>query len=128
MIRVMEDNDCPGLAAMLKAEGLGEQDMDFKKAATWVMDEDGPKGFFSVRMEHYMPYLVHFVIKQGERSPARFFRMLRGFKNVVRSFGYKKAIVNTMKHDDYTSSIASKRFRATPYGDDEHLKYYLVEV
>lgn len=128
MVRCCEDKDMAELISMLKAEGLKDDEMDLNKTATFVVDEDGVKGFFSIRMEQNMPYLVHLCVKRESRTPAMLWKLSRYFKNVVRSFGYQKAIINTPKGDNYLSRLVSRYFHVRPYAADNAVQFYLVEV
>jgi hypothetical protein len=118
----------PELVEMLRAEGLDDKDMDFHRSATWVVDEDGVKGFFSLRMEHNMPYLVHFCVKRADRCHALARRLVMAFKNVVKSLGYGKAIINTPTENDFLNRLVSRYFKARPYSTDGVVKFYLAEV
>ena len=103
-------------------------DIDVNRCSTWILDEVGIRGFFSLRMEHNLPYLVHLCVERASRSPQLLWRMARYFKNVIHAFGYNKAIINTPKGDNYLSRLVSRYFKVRPYADDGVVQFYLVEV
>lgn len=116
------------IIGMMEDEGYDIKDMDIKRSATWVVEENTVKGFFSFRLEHNLPYLVHLCVKKESRSPAFLWKMARYFKEIVRGYGYNKALMNTPKDDIYLSRLVSRYFKTRPYGEDEKVKFYLVEV
>lgn len=128
MIREIKKSDLPDLREMMQVEGFGEDEMGFINNATWVLDEGGPIGFYSIRMEHGIPYLVNFCISRSARCHSKAVRLARAFKNTIRSFGFYKAIFGIRKDNDYLKQIASRYFRAVPYSADDELQFYLMEV
>lgn len=128
MLRLCLQDDYKDLAEMLSVEGIKENEMAFKDCATWVVDENGVKGFFSMRMEENLPYLVHLCVKRQDRSPTILWRMARYFRNVIRSLGYKKALINTPKGENNLSRLVSRYFHVRPYAADSVVQFYLVEV
>jgi hypothetical protein len=128
LLRAINEADTQDLSDMLKAEGLKDEEIDLGRSATWVMDEGGIRGFFSIRMEHNIPYLVHFCVKQGERCHELARRLVRYFKSVVRSLGFQKAIVNVKHENTYLQKLVSVYFKTAPYAQDNEVTFYLVEV
>lgn len=128
MIREIKTDDLPELREMMAIEGFPEEDTSFYENATWVMDSDGPKGFYSLRMESGLPYMVHFCIKRGWRCHESARKLIRAFKNTVTSFGFNKAIIGIPRDNTYLKRLASCYFNAEPYSANEEDEFYLVEV
>lgn len=122
----MKDEDA--ISGMMKDEGYAIKDMDIKRSATWVIDENKVKGFFSFRLEHDLPYLVHLCVKKEYRSPSFIWKMAMYFKEIVKLYGYNKALMNTPKGDNYLSQLVSRYFKVRPYAANNEVQFYLVEV
>lgn len=128
MLHLYDPGDAMYIQDMLNIECVTPNDMDFRNCATFTYIDDVPIGFFSFRMEHNLPYLVHLCVKRENRSPKVLWRMARYLKNVIRAFGYTKAIINTPKGENYLSRLVSRYFKVRPYADDGVVQFYLVEV
>lgn len=128
MLRIADQKDFIFLHDLLREHSMRDDDMAFNNCATWIIDENKIKGFLSLRMEHAIPYLVHLCIKYEERTPELFWRLATYFKNIVKSLGYNKAIINTPKDNLYLIRLVSRYFNVRPYAEDNQLKFYLVEV
>jgi hypothetical protein len=106
-------------------EGYTEDDM-----AIWdgwnIETEDG---FFTLKMAHNIPYMIHFYINRDRRGGPAYLRLIRTMKNVVRGLGFNKLILNVPKENDFVRRVASKTFRVEkPYDANEETEFYLVEV
>jgi hypothetical protein len=109
----------------LALEGYTEEDM-----AIWdgwnVATEDG---FFTLKMEHDLPYMVHFCVKRDRRGGPAYLRLLRTMKNVVRGLGFPKMILNIPRDNDFVRRVASNSFGVEkPYDANVETEFYLVEV
>lgn len=109
----------------LSLEGYTEEDM-----AIWdgwnVKTEDG---FFTLKLIHDLPYMIHFWIKREKRGGQAYLRLIRVMKNVVKSLGFHKMILNIPRDNDFVRRVASRTFRVeAPYDANEETEFYLVEV
>lgn len=109
----------------LSVEGYTEDEMEIWDG--WNIET--PDGFFTLRMIHDLPYMVHFLVNRGKRGGPAYFRLLRTMKNVVRGLGFKKLILNIPKGNEFVRRVASASSRVErPYDANEETQFYLVEV
>jgi hypothetical protein len=127
MIRAYQPSDETAIAAMLESEGIDREDMAFQKCPTWVMDEAGAKGFFTVRVEHGLPYLVHFCIARPSRVPSKARELITAFKKIIGRVS-KKCLMNVPSDSQYLERLVSRYFRCDPYAEKDNCKFFLVEV
>lgn len=121
--------DHAALAAMLEAEGLRPEEMDFLARETWVLEENNEiKGFFAVRPEYGFPYLIHFCVARGHREHSRARRLVRAFKDLVRRKRSKYCLINIPSENGYLERLVTLYFRCKPYADKDGQKYFLTEV
>jgi hypothetical protein len=102
--------------------------MAFESSETWVHDEDGIKGFLSLREEHGVPYLVHFCVSRESRKHSLARHIVGFFKRLLRSRGECKAIVNAREQDLRLNSLISAYFKAQPYARYDGHNFYLIGV
>lgn len=128
MIRLVDKKDFGEIRDMLAVEGYTDDEMDFINCLTVVDDDNGVRGFYSVRMEKGLPYLVHFCTKRGRRAYALAVGLVRAFKRTVKSFGFGRAVIGVPTGNEYLKRLASRYFRTVPYSADAETEYFYVEV
>lgn len=123
-VRSRQATDDQALADMLSARGLGVTDMVFADRPTWVLEEEGRlAGFFTIRPEHGMPYVVHFA---GE--PGTGWKLARELKQVLRELGAQKALMNVRSDDKKLATAVQRVMGGKPYGARDGHTFFLVEV
>jgi hypothetical protein len=111
------------LKEILESEGIPEEDQGLNECETVETDI----GFFSFRMVYGLPYLVHFWIAPGMRTPSNFYRMAKKYKNLIRSKGFTQTIVNAPENGRIARFIESYT-RTKPYSRQHGQTYYLYGV
>lgn len=111
------------LKEILKKEGIPEEDQGLDDCETVVTDI----GFFSFRMVYGLPYLVHFWIDDKKRSPANFYKMVKQYKDLLRSKGFKHTIINAPESGTLTQFIEGYT-KHKPYSRQHGQNYYLAGV
>jgi hypothetical protein len=131
-MRLRQRQDDPDLTAMLGAEGLKLEEMAFADHATWVLEREGrAAGFFTIRREHKMPYVLHFCTSRGPNGRRRWgdaLRLARWVPRVLRSMGARKAILNVPADRPCLARAVKKIWGARKYATNDGLDFYLMEV
>jgi hypothetical protein len=116
----------PDLTIILGCEGYDLEDMGFEEHETWVDEKDNKvRGFFTMRIEHGFPYIVHF---WTDRDPSVFRRLAHKIRTLVHERGFQKAIFNVPKHDSYVKEFIEVYLNTKPYGFKNDQFYYLTGV
>lgn len=114
---------------MLTAEGLALEEMAFSEHPTWVMEWQGkPAGFFTIRHSHGRPHLQHFCLDRKFRGHAYFRALAAAFKDVVRRWGFIRAIVDAPTRNEWLVRLIARYFKASPYAEKDGRTFFLVEV
>lgn len=111
------------LKQILKKEGIPEEEQGLDACETVVTD----LGFFSFRMVYGLPYLVHFWVDDKKRSPANFYKMVKQYKDLIRSKGFKHTIINAPESGPITKFIEGYT-KKKPYSRQHGQNYYLAGV
>lgn len=111
------------LKKILKSEGIPEQDQGLEECENVVTD----LGFFSYRMLHGFPYLVHFWVDKSKRSPGNFYKMVKQYKDLIRSKGFTHTIINAPE-SGYITQFVEGYVNRKPYSRQHGQNYYLVGV
>ena len=131
-MRPRQPSDDPALMGMLRAEGLALGEMAFADHPTWVLEREGqPAGFFTIRKEHKMPYVLHFCTSRGPTGRRRWgdaLRLARWVPKVLKSMGARKAILNVPDDRPCLARAVEKVWGAKKYGHSGHLDFYFMEV
>ena len=128
MFRQSLQTDKPELTALLSAEGVDNSEMGFERAETWVYDENGIKGFFSLRKEFKRPYLIHFCVDRRFRTHLVARRLIGFLKNLLRMRGDSEAIINAPADKERLNLLISAYFKARPYAKNDGHNFYLIGV
>ena len=129
MIRPYQRSDDFVIRSILESEGLKQDQMEHDKRETWVMEQDKEiSGFFTIREEHGLPYLLHFCTKREKRCHSVARRLVLEFKRVVRNKGFHRAIINVPCGNEYLKKLVSVYFKTTPYATNDGLEFFLVGV
>lgn len=125
-------SDDTDLTAMLSAEGLALEEMAFADHQTWVLEREGrPAGFFTIRKEHKMPYVLHFCTSRGPTGRRRWgdaLRLARWVPMILKRMGAKQAILNVPDNRPCLARAVEKIWGARRYGHSGNLDFYLMEI
>ena len=131
-MRPRQPTDDPDLTAMLKAEGLKLEEMAFADYPTWVLEREGrPSGFFTIRREHKIPYVLHFCTSigpDGRRRGGDALRLARWVPKVLQMMGARKAILNVPDNRPCLRRAVERIWGAHKYASQQGLDFYLMEV
>jgi len=122
MIRQCLGRDREMIRAMLLKEGLSPSEMAFDASGheTWVMEEDGGvAGFFTLREEHGLPYVVHFC-----GQPGTGWALARELKWVL---GGRRALVNVPVGKGKLLAAARRVLGAEAYGVKDGHVFLVME-
>lgn len=111
------------LKEILKKEGIAEEDQGLEECENVVTDI----GFFSYKMFNGFPYLVHFWIDKKLRSPSNFYKMVKQYKDLIRSKGFKYTIINAPESGHVTKFVEGYG-KVKPYSRQHGQNYYLLGV
>lgn len=126
MIRLYLVDDGKILGEMLLEEGIEPDDMGFAKHETYIYDDGEIKGFYTMRFEHGLPYIIHFCVGKKWRDTRIVRAMIRDFAERFRRYG--TAILNVPEKRDDIQKIVEWFFKAKPYACKEGHLFYKVEV
>lgn len=84
--------------------------------------------FFSWRVEHGMPHVVHFYVKCAARNFQTSSQCARFMVKYFKLRGNKRIMLNTLLRRPYLSKIVEWFFRVKPYTTQDGHNFYLVEV
>lgn len=125
MIRPYHIDDTQTLHNMLSVEGIEDSEMGFDKADTFVYDDNGVKGFYTYKIEHYgFPHLVHFCVERKSRGGSIARALISDFKKRMKGQGYVKSIVHAKSES--IEKLLTKYTRTEPYAESNGLKFYLI--
>lgn len=128
MVRPFKIGDSADLSALLKAEGLSKDQMDFFDNETWVYEDEGIRGFYTFKMEHdIFPHLQHFCVDRNNRGGNVARGLIAHFKDRVKAF--HQAIINSPIDNHFVDKLIRRYFGVTaPYATDAEHKFYLVQI
>jgi predicted amino acid racemase len=112
------------LKEILKQEGIPEEEQGLDECENIVVDG---LGFFSFRMLYGLPYLVHFWVDKNKRSPGNFYKMVKTYKDLLRSRGFKHTIINAPESGTLTQFVEGYT-KKKPYSRQHGQNYYLAGV
>lgn len=127
-IRPAGNSDYPQLGAMLNLEGLKPAEMRIFEHENFVLENGEIIGFFTMRQQHGLPYLMHFIVDQDKRDYVNAHMLIQGFAREVKARGVNLALINTPENDERLSRLVEKFFGAQPYATKDGHNYFLVEV
>ncbi len=113
---------------MLKTEGLEDSDIE-EGGHVWVARNEKSgrvEGFYVWRMEHGLPYLLHFLTVP--RSPYVGRKLIKKFKDEIRLLGFKRIILNVKDGSLYLERLVERYFGVKPYGKNDGHKFYVVTI
>lgn len=87
-----------------------------------------PPLYFAWRMEHDMPYLVHFYITKAARSFKKAIWAIQYTREYFRFLGFSLILMNVRAEDARVRKLVEHHFRVKPYGQADGHQFYLVEV
>lgn len=126
MLRPYTADDGRLLGTMLAMEGYSPEDFGFNAHETWVYDDGEVKGFFTWRLEHNYPYIVHFCVDNSHRGSWVAKNMIDKFMDLVRD--YKEVLINVPLKRTDIQRIVEGYFKTTPYAVKDGYAFYSVEV
>lgn len=109
---------------MLDIEGIEDKDKGINECTNVILDG---VGFFSIRIAHGFPYVVHFCVDRDKRSPANFYRLAKKCKEVIRSLGFRHVIINAPRYH-WVSKFVESYTKRRPYQVDVDQNYYFYGV
>jgi len=129
MIRPLTPPDYPEIERMLKEDFNQENRLQFLKSNyTFVLDDDGVKGFFTYYLFKGCPMLKHFLVFKNFRTPDMKYgrKLIKEFKNIIKNSGFKNFI--TSANEDYVKKFIEYYFKVKSNHSLNNENYYLVEV
>ena len=123
-MRCFVQEDFNVLALMLNKKGIEPDEMGFseERAQTFVMDEDGEiKGFFTLRKEHGLPYVVHFVSDKGYGL-----KLGSELKKALKATGSPRALISIPDGDKRLFNGVRRMLHGKLYdAKDGHYFFYM---
>jgi len=114
---------------LLLAEGVPEDEIAVDEYPTYTIEEDGEVvAFYTIKMEHGLPSLQHFVVKDTNRNHSVARRLVRSFREKVKEHGYGQAIIHCDHDKKRLAKLIEAYFKTKPYADAHSKWWYLVEV
>jgi hypothetical protein len=112
---------------ILGKRGILPLDMGHNLHNTWVLEkEDEVVGMFTLRMEHSIPYVVHFSIL-GE-SVRNAWELYRGLQEILREMDAPRFIFGALKSNARFEKAIPRFIGAKRYGEDLDHTFYVMEV
>ena len=124
-LRLYNKSDREALNLILLEEGVQPSDMKFDYYATWVLEDDGLIGFFTLRREKGLPNLVHFAVSKERRSMANARKLVKALVSTARYYG-KTMILHSKK--TYLDKIIQYYFKTKPFVHANGYNFYHVEL
>jgi hypothetical protein len=106
-------------------EGEGEYVNEKYIANTFILEDDGMKGFFTLKFET-PPSLRYFYVKKNYRNAKHSRFLIKAVKQIIEDFGFNKFVIVVEK--TYLKKIVEHYFKIKPYADDGKFSFYLAEV
>jgi hypothetical protein len=107
----------------LLREGLRINEIGVGRFGHKTFGLPGGSGFFTIRHEHGLPYVVHLAGEPGTAWP-----LARRLKEVLRAMGEKRAIINIPVGKKKLLSAARRTLHAEPYAEHDGHIFLLMEV
>ncbi len=126
MIREYKIEDNLIIFNMLLNENIPVQEYRYNEYPTWVLDEDGVKGFFTVKTAWGFPAIQHFCVGKEYRSMGNARKLIKAVKDIVCELGFKKMLLHSDK--PYLHKMIEYYFKTKSYKEIDKRKFYLVEV
>lgn len=120
---VGNDYDYDYIVNALLSENLTKEDMTFQTDETFITDI----GFFSYRIEHGYPRLVHFFLDKDKRSLKNAHSLIRTFKKIMIGRGYLFFIAFASKNKKYLNRFI-KYMKGIKYEENNGNTYYYVPL
>jgi len=129
-LRPFMPHDGTAVEIMMREEGFLPEDCSHDRHTTMVLvdEDDYPIGFFTVKLEHGMPYLEHLCLDSMHRNINNARALIKGFVDKAREMGYKKAIVHTGVDKVGAQKLLVHYFRKAFYSTTKDSRFMLVEV
>jgi len=126
LIRAMTGKDIPELLKMLSLED--EHDGSYLTSAnTFIFeDEEGMMGFYTIKIEHDVPVLVHFIVKRERRSVELTRLLIKELRKRIKSMGFSTGIIAVKK--DYLKRYVEYYAKRKPYAERYGVSFYLMEA
>jgi hypothetical protein len=122
-------DDYPTLREALRKEGIHDADMGFDEGETWVLKKSGKlMGFFTFQIAYGMPYLIHFYVTEGCRSPSLFRRLAHLFKDIQRKRGARVFIANAPKEKSFVVKFLRSYLKRREYAEKDNQYYFLGKI
>lgn len=122
----MTIEEFPEASQMLAAEGENYAYSYLSPSNTFVFDDNGMKGFFTIRVENNTPSIRHFLVKKEFRNIKNSFNLMRICKQFMKDIGFKKIFIVVKKKR--LMKLIEYFFRVSPYDKKHGFYFYLVEV
>ena len=124
-LRLYNKSDREALSLILLSEGVQPPDMKFEEYATWILEDDGLIGFFTLRREKGLPNVVHFAVSKERRSMSNARKLVKALVIKARHYG-KTMILHSKK--DYLDKIIRYYFKTKPYTEADGYRFYIVKL
>ena len=120
--------DAPVLAALLRAEGIPDDEMVFAVQPTYVLEEGGAViGFVTLGIAYGLwPEVVHLVIDRAHRNAARARFLGKTLRILVRESGAARLVMHAC--EPASRRLIEYYFRVMPYAYTDTRAYYIVTV
>lgn len=87
-----------------------------------------PPLYFAWRIEHGLPYVVHFYVAKSSRSFTAMLKSIRFVRTYFKDRGFDRVLINARKHEAQIQKVIEHHFRVKPYGEADGHQFYLLEV
>lgn len=111
---------------LLYEEGLSAEEIGVGRPGhyTFYFEQGGRVvGFFTLRVEHDLLYVVHFVARKASGV-----RLAQRLKMVLRDMRAKRAILNVRAGQPRILAVMRRMFHAEPYAEKDGHIFLMMEV
>ena len=123
MIRLYRPEDYSYIHQALKSEGLQDSEMIIGSDVMFIMDD----GFFSYRIDHEYPRLIHFYIDKDKRSLQSARKMLKIFRQIIMETGYLFYVMEVPDNKQYLKKII-RYLKGVKFDRINESSYYYAPV